>query len=170
MIFSVSSERAGINLRTIDIIIAKSCTGTLIFFKGESKDSIAYVSWMGVVVKDMNILDARIRQSILTAINSAFHIPSSYILIRLKAQSGSPSPLVRNTLIINVNIRINITALNDLSTILKGIFDIKTIKRLKSNRKVNEARLLQKKIATIKIVASKIFVLLSSLWITDPEG
>jgi hypothetical protein len=64
------------NLRTIDIIIAKSWTGTLILFSGDNKDSMEYVSCIGVVVKEINILEDRIKQSILIAINKAFQIPS----------------------------------------------------------------------------------------------
>ena len=62
MIFSVSSDKAGMNLRTIDIIIAKSWTGTLILFSGDNKDSMEYVSCIGVVVKEINIAVDEVRK------------------------------------------------------------------------------------------------------------
>ena len=50
MILSVSSIRVGIKRRAMDIIMASSCTGTLIFFSGPSRDSSPSVSRMGEVV------------------------------------------------------------------------------------------------------------------------
>jgi hypothetical protein len=76
---------------------------------------------------------------------------------------GSPSPLVKKTLITKVKSKINTIALSDLSTILNGIFDKATIRKLNTKRNAKEAKLLQKKIETIKIVASRILVLPSSL-------
>jgi len=73
-------------------------------------------------------------------------------------------------LIIKVNIRINIIARKDRNTILNGIFDINTITRVRASKVAKETRLLQKNTEIMKIVASRIFVLPSSLWINESAG
>ena len=50
MILSVSSMSVGMKRSAIDIIIASSCTGTLIFLRGPSKLSRPSVRRMGEVV------------------------------------------------------------------------------------------------------------------------
>jgi hypothetical protein len=62
-----------------------------------------------------------------------------------------------------VKTSINVIALRDLNKMRKGIRDRTTIKTVKAKAKVKEARLLQKKIAIINIVARSIFVRPSSL-------
>ena len=61
------------------------------------------------------------------------------------------------------NINMKMIARKDRRTILSGIFDRSTTLRVATNRNPNDARLLQKNTATIKIVARRIFVLPSSL-------
>ena len=50
MILSVSSMRVGINRRAMVIIMASSCTGSLIFLRGDSSRSMPSVRAMGEVV------------------------------------------------------------------------------------------------------------------------
>ena len=109
-------------------------------------------------MKEIRTLEARIRQRIRTAINKAFQIPSVYTSNIHQSIKGAPSPSVRNTLIIKVKINIKVIALRERNTMLKGILERKTIRTVKASAKANEARLLQKKIDTIKIVARSILV------------
>jgi hypothetical protein len=66
-------------------------------------------------------------------------------------------------LITKVNINIKTTGRKDLNTILKGIFDSKTITKVTARRNEKDKSDLQKNTEIIYIVASKIFVLPSKL-------
>ena len=96
---------------------------------------------MGVVVKDIRILEDRIRQRIRIAINNEFQIPSIYILKIHQFNTGSPSPFVKKILIIKVKTRMNTIARNDLKTTFKGILEINTIISVKMSKAAKEARL-----------------------------
>ena len=78
--------------------------------------------------------------------------------------------MVRKILMMNVKNKIKVMALSDLKTMRKGMREKATTVNVNAKANANDAKLLQKKSDTIKIVARRILVRPSNLWIIEFEG
>ena len=65
IILFASSNKSGINLNAIEIIIASSCTGKWNLFNGFNKLSIASVNSKGFVVEVINVVKVIINTSLI---------------------------------------------------------------------------------------------------------
>ena len=104
MILSVSSRRIGIKRSAIDIIIAISCTGTLMSLSGFITASIALVRRVGVVVSVIRF-DPRISRIRRAAMKKDCRRPSRVTCNFQNVQITSP--FTRNIFITIVKTRKN---------------------------------------------------------------
>ena len=102
------------------IVIAISCTGTLMYFNGFNKLSIASVSSIGVVVKD-SILVPITKSESLNASLIVKSIPLS-VIVNIHQDAKTLPSSYKNKLINPVNINRKIINFMLLSTIFSGIF------------------------------------------------
>ena len=133
MILSSSSINVGINLNEIVIIIANSCAGTPIFFKGFNKFSIASVNCIGEVV-NVSKLEKIISNINLKLIKIPNFIPSS-VNLKIKI-SAKISPSCVKKCIKSVNKIIQLIGFNDFKIIFTGIFDKKIAAQVTAVKKM----------------------------------
>ena len=120
MILSVSSNKIGINRRAMDIIIATSCTGSLMTFKNPRDFSIPSVRLLGVVVSV--IMDEPIISMVRRiAIKTAIRIPS--LVTEIFHTENTTSPGVKNRLNTTVSISRKIMDFMPFIINLKGTLD-----------------------------------------------
>ena len=127
MILSVSSIKMGMKRNAIDIIMAISCTGRCINFRGLIAFSIPSVRLLGVVVSVM-MEEPIISMVSLTAMSTAILIPSLVIFSFQMVIKASPG--VRNRLKITVSKSKNNIERIPFTIYLKGTVD----KRITANK------------------------------------
>ena len=118
----------------------------------------------------MKIDDETMRQKILIEINNAVQSPSAYTVKIHHEKSGSDSDCVRNTLMINVKIRMKVTAFKEDNTTLIGIFDTITDRNVSISKNRKEANVLQINTEMINNIDISILVLPSIRCITESAG
>lgn len=120
MILSVSSISIGMNLSAMDIIMAISCTGTLIYFKKDNPFSSPSVRLFGVVVRVIRD-EPMIKYTSLITIKMAVFRPLSVMVIFHTLKITVPGVKNRlNAALISIKIRI---AFRPLTMNLKGTFE-----------------------------------------------
>ncbi len=121
MILSVSSINMGMNRRAMDIIMAISCTGTLMTFKKPSPFSRPSVRSFGVVVRVIRLepMMSKIRR---TAMRAARLNPSQ-VMAMLSVNCIMGVPLVRNRLKDTLKSSSNTMAFKPRTIYRKGTLD-----------------------------------------------
>jgi len=167
IILLVSSNKVGINLRAIVIIIATSCAGNPIFLNGVISDSIPFDSFEGLVVR-VRIAAYKTRYKSLKDIVRAPMQPS--FVIEKGPIENKLFPLVPKRCIKIVNITKNRMGFTDRKTALNGTFE-RYIKINKNNPQKGIVRTdLKIKISAIRNMVTTILQRGSKSCIKDFAG